>query len=267
MLNTFWEIREKVRDLSPLVVNLTNNVVTNFTANVLLAAGASPIMSEGLEEADDLVKIANAVVINIGTLHSRQVQYFKEAVNLANKYHKPLLLDPVGLGATNYRNDTVFELLATGNFTLIRGNYGEISFLAGNSGQVKGVDSQAADFAAENLREVAKHYKTVLVATGPVDYVIGKERLYLNRTGDIWLQKVTGTGCALTSLIGAFLAVGDDLEKAALAALTFYGAAAEKARKISQGPGSFLVNFIDSLYNLTKEEFLAIAPQKVSEIR
>ncbi|GAV26442.1 hydroxyethylthiazole kinase [Carboxydothermus islandicus] len=267
MLNTLWEIREKVWDLSPLVVNLTNNVVTNFTANVLLAAGASPIMSEGIEEADDLVKIANAVVINIGTLHSRQVEYFKKAVYLANKYQKPLLLDPVGLGATTYRNETTFELLDSGNFTIIRGNYGEISFLAGNSAKVKGVDSQASDFTAENLTEVAKRYKTVLVATGPVDYVIAEEGLYLNRTGDIMLQKVTGTGCALTSLIGAFVGVTEEPALAALAALTFYGAASEKARKISTGPGSFLVNFIDSLYNLTEEEFLELTSEKVQVLR
>lgn len=263
MLKQLWAIREEVKSRKPLIYNITNNVVTNFTANVLLAVGASPIMSEGDIEAEDLAKITDAVILNIGTLHPRQIDYFLKAGEYANKFNKPVILDPVGVGATRYRNETALNLIAQLKVSLIRGNYGETGFLAGTACKTKGVDSVAVDLDLELTKALADQTGALVCATGPTDYLLKGTRVYTNRTGHELLQLVTGTGCALTSVMGAFLAVSDDPMLGALAALAFYGAAAEKAARTVQGPGSFAVNFIDALYNLSCDEFSKIAEGKV----
>lgn len=264
MLKRLWEIREEVRSRRPLVVNITNNVVTNFTANVLLSAGASPIMSEGLEESGALAKIADALILNIGTLHPRQVEYFLKAGSQANKREKLVIFDPVGAGATPYRNDVASQILEEIQVSLIRGNYGEIGFLAGTDDQVKGVDSISDGMDPEMLRRLADKTGAMVAATGKVDYVTDGGAIFSNETGDILLQYVTGTGCALTSLTGAFMAVADDKKMGVLAALAFYGAAAEKAAEKAKGPGSFASRFIDELYNLSYKDFKKIAEDKVA---
>jgi len=264
MLKRLWEIREEVRSRRPLVVNITNNVVTNFTANVLLSAGASPIMSEGLEEAGALARIADAMILNIGTLHPRQVEYFLKAGNQANRRGKPVILDPVGAGATPYRNDVAAQILDEIEVSLIRGNYGEIGFLAGTDEKVKGVDSVSSGVDIEMLRRLANKTGAAVAATGKVDYVTDGGAVFSNETGDILLQYVTGTGCALTSLTGAFMAVAEDKKMGILSALTFYGAAAQKAAEKAKGPGTFAVRFIDELYNLNYKDFKKIADNKVA---
>ncbi len=258
-----WAIREAVKKSRPLIVNLTNNVVTNFTANVLLAVGASPIMSEGDQEAEELAKIADAVVLNIGTLHPRQVTYFLKAGQVANEQHKPVILDPVGVGATRYRNETTLELIKQIKFSLIRGNCGEMGFLAGTTGKNKGVDSLTTDIDVSLTKALAEQTGALVCATGATDYLIDKAKVYTNRTGHELLQLVTGTGCALTSTMGAFLAVSNDPGLGALAALAFYGAAAEKAASSVQGPGSFAISFLDALYSLDYQEFQQLSEQKL----
>lgn len=264
MLKRLWEIREDVRTRRPLVVNITNNVVTNFTANVLLSAGASPIMSEGMEEAGALAKIADAMILNIGTLHPRQVDYFFKAGEQANKRGKLVVLDPVGVGATPYRNDVAAQILENIEVSLIRGNYGEIGFLAGLDEKVKGVDSVSSGIDIAMLRRLADKTGAMVAATGKIDYVTDGGAVFSNETGDILLQYVTGTGCALTSLAGAFMAVAEDKKLGILSALAFYGAAAEKAAEKAKGPGSFAARFIDELYNLSYKDFAKIAEDKVS---
>lgn len=263
MLKELWEIREAVRDAKPLVCNITNNVVTNFTANILLAAGASPIMSEGAAEAEDLTKICDAVVLNIGTLHTRQISYILKAGEYASKNKKPIIFDPVGVGATAYRNMTCRQILQDIRVSLIRGNYGEIGFLSGISGQVKGVDGLSGIVDLESFKLLASEYNTLVAATGSIDYVTDGTSVLSSATGHAILQSVTGTGCALSSLMGAFMAVTEDKKMAVLAALAFYGAAAEKAAGSAKGPGSFAVKFIDALYNLHFDKFKKIAEGQV----
>lgn len=250
-----WDIREKVRAKKPLIINLTNNVVTNFTANVLLAAGASPIMSEGWQEAGELAKAGDVLVLNIGTLHARQVEHFLKAGRSANEEQKPVVLDPVGAGATSYRNDAAAKIMKVVKLNLIRGNYGEISFLAGTAGQTKGVDNLGNKIDVELIKGFAGRTGALVAATGEADYLSDGQSVFVNNTGHILLQSVTGAGCALTSLAGAFMAAADDKLLGVLAALAFYGAAAEKAAAISDGPGSFAVNLLDVLYGLGMEDF------------
>ncbi|MDR3563986.1 MAG: hydroxyethylthiazole kinase [Negativicutes bacterium] len=259
---TLWGIREAVRSKQPLVYNITNTVVTNFTANVLLAVGASPIMSEGEQEAEDLAKIASVLVMNMGTLHPRQVEYFLTAGRNANDYGVPVVFDPVGAGATRYRNNKAARIMDEVKLALIRGNYGEISFLAGLGGRVKGVDSVGGDLEVDIVKGLAKQTGALVAATGQTDYVTDGDAVFANATGDPLLQVVTGTGCALSSMTGAFLAVAEDKRLGVLAALAFYGAAAQKAAAGSKGPGSFAVQFLDALYNLTQDEFSTLLKER-----
>ncbi|RYD05875.1 hypothetical protein N752_08245 [Desulforamulus aquiferis] len=226
--DSLWSIRQEVKSRNPLVCNLTNTVVTNFTANVLLAVGASPLMSEGEQEALELSKIVDVLVLNMGTLHPRQVEYFLKAGKAANEEHKLVVFDPVGIGATSYRNQTASDIINQVKLDLVRGNYGEISFLAGISGQTKGVDSVGSEINIENITNLAKQRGILIAATGTVDYVTDGQRTFSNKSGHALLQLVTGTGCALSSLAGAFMAVSEDKALGVLAALAYYGAAAEK---------------------------------------
>ena len=253
-----WAIRQNVKLKKPLVCNLTNNVVTNFTANVLLAAGASPLMSEGSQEAQELAQIADVLVLNMGTLHPRQVDYFLTAGQSANREQKPVVFDPVGIGATTYRNRVAADITREIKLSLIRGNYGEIHFLAGVAGQTKGVDSLENSVNIGQLADLAAKTGAIVAATGEVDYITDGQRTFSNGTGHAFLQLVTGTGCALTSLAGAFLTAAEDQSLAVLAALAYYGAAAEKAASVSQGPGTFAIHFLDALYGLDLEEFKKI---------
>ena len=259
MLQELWEIRQEVKNKRPLVLNITNNVVTNFTANVLLAVGASPIMSEGIAEAEDLIKICDVVVLNIGTLHPRQCEYFLQAGKIANQFNKPVILDPVGLGASGLRNDMVERILKEVKVSVIRGNYGEINYLMGSVGLTKGVDSFSNSINLEAIKGFVANKETLIVATGEKDYVVSKDSVNINNTGHEILQMVTGTGCALSSLVGAFFATASQKEIGVLSALVFYGAAAQKAELISNGPGTFQINFLDALYNLSYEEFSKFA--------
>jgi len=261
-IGQLWKIRQAVRNKTPLVYSITNTVVTNFTANVLLAAGAAPIMSEGQQEAEELVKIVDVIVLNIGTLHTRQVDYFLAAGHAANRQGKPVVFDPVGVGATSYRNQVASQIIQEVKPTLIRGNYGEIGFLGGITGGSKGVDSLSNQLDIQGIKGLATRSGSLIVATGAVDYVTDGKGLLTNCTGHIYLQAVTGTGCALTALTGAFIAVAPERMLGVLAALAFYGAAAEKAAVGSRGPGSFAVAFLDALYNLDETEFREILTRK-----
>jgi hydroxyethylthiazole kinase len=243
----------KVREQKPLVHNITNVVVTNFTANGLLALGASPVMAYAKEEAADMAKIAGALVLNMGTLDETVVHAMHVAGRSANAHGVPVVFDPVGAGATPYRTDTARKMMDEVKVSILRGNAAEIANVIGESGTIKGVDGgdTAAD-AVELARQAARKLGCVVVVTGADDIVSDGSVTWKVSNGTALLTKVTGTGCLLTSVIGAFAAVEKDLVKAAVSALAYYGVAAEEALKVSGGdrPGTFQTELLNQLHQV-----------------
>lgn len=261
-VNSVKQLLQKVRDTNPLIHNITNVVVTNFTANGLLALGASPVMAYAAEEVADMAKIAGALVLNIGTLDEVVVQSMIIAGKSANEHGVPVIFDPVGAGSTTYRSETANKILNELNVSLIRGNAAEIANIAGFQWEIKGVDAGDHQGNVVELAEsAARNWNTVVVITGKEDVVSDGINTYVIHNGHINLTKVTGTGCLLTSVIGAFSAVEKNMAKAAVSALTVYGIAAEIAAEITadQGPGSFQMEFLNqlSLISLTQMEKLS----------
>ncbi|MBA9084221.1 hydroxyethylthiazole kinase [Fontibacillus solani] len=246
----------KVQKLKPLVHNITNVVVTNFTANGLYALGASPVMAYAPEEVADMAKIAGAVVLNIGTLSSEQVEAMIIAGLSANRHGVPVLLDPVGAGATQFRTDSALKILREVKVSLVRGNASEIAHLVGEAREIKGVDvGESGSDAAANIElaiRASQELGTVIVITGKEDIITDGDSYRIISGGDALLTQVTGTGCLLTSVLGAFAAIEDDILQAGTAGLAFYGAAASRAaeRTAEVGPGSFQIAFLDELAKL-----------------
>lgn len=245
------EALERVREKRPLVHNITNFVVMNTTANALLALGASPVMAHAEEELEEMIRIADSVVINIGTLDRHWVSSMKKAVRIAGDLGKPLVLDPVGAGATAFRTKTALKLLESGNVSILRGNFGEISALLGSHGKTRGVDSSVYDReAAKRLAfRAAQEFNLTAAVTGETDYVSDGGAVYAVENGTPLLGRVTGTGCMVTAITGAFAAVESPL-RAALSALVVFGVAAEKACEEAAYPGSFHVRLYDWLYRV-----------------
>lgn len=255
--NQVYQLISKVREVNPLVHNITNVVVTNFTANGLLALGASPVMAYAPEEVADMAKIAGALVLNIGTLTSSEVESMLIAGKSANEHGVPVILDPVGAGATEYRTETAKRILKEVKISVLRGNASEIANVAGMKTETKGVDAGEVQGSRYELATTtAKKLNTIVVITGKEDIISDGVITYLVRNGDPLLTKVTGTGCLLTSVIGAFAAVEKDFVTASVAALTFYGAAAELAalKTDGQGPGSFQMEFLNQLSLVSERE-------------
>ncbi|MDR9793099.1 hydroxyethylthiazole kinase [Aeribacillus pallidus] len=250
---------EKVRSQNPLVHNITNVVVTNFTANGLLAIGASPVMAYAKEEVADMAKIAGALVLNIGTLTSDVVEAMILAGKSANENGVPVILDPVGAGATPYRTEAAQQILKEVRVSIVRGNAPEIANVIGEKLAMKGVD--AADSAADPVslaKKAAEELNTVAVITGKEDVATDGKTTYLIQNGHPILTKVTGTGCLLTSIIGAFSAVEKDFLAASVASLVTYGVAAEIAFDLTEGkgPGSFQIELLNQLAKVTGDELL-----------
>lgn len=244
----------RVREKSPLVHNITNVVVTNFTANGLLALGASPVMAYAHEEVADMAKIAGALVLNMGTLTPEIVEAMLIAGKSANKQGVPVIFDPVGAGATPYRTETARRICEELDLAIIRGNGAEIANSVGEAWEIKGVDAGAAGGDMEELAQrAAKKLGSVVAITGKVDVVSDGTSLYTISNGDEMLTRVTGTGCLLTSILGAFAAVEKDYVLAATSGLAMYGVAAEMARQTVNSPGSFQIALLDTLYEITPE--------------
>lgn len=246
----FGAILQKVRDERPLIHNITNVVVTNFTANGLLALGASPVMAYAAEEVADMAKIAGALVLNIGTLNPAVVESMLIAGKAANKNGVPVILDPVGAGATTYRTKTAQKLLSELNISVIRGNAAEIANVAGQNWSIKGVDgAEGQGDTVELAKNTAVKFNTVVAITGKEDVVSDGAITFIVKNGHPLLTKVTGAGCLLTSVIGAFSAVEKNLVHSVTAALAFYGVAAERAadRTSEAGPGSFQIELLNQL--------------------
>ncbi|EKN70799.1 hydroxyethylthiazole kinase [Neobacillus bataviensis LMG 21833] len=259
------ETLQKVREENPLVHNMTNVVVTNFTANGLLALGASPVMANAKEEAADMAKIASSLVLNIGTLNPQTVEAMFLAGKAANAYGVPVIFDPVGAGATPYRTDTAQKLMNELKVAVIRGNAAEIANVVGEKWEIKGVDVGAGKGNTIELAvTAAEKLHCVVVITGKEDVVTDGKTTYIVTNGHPILTKVTGTGCLLTSVIGAFAGVEKDLIQASVAALTYYGVAADKAAaKIAPlGPGSFQMEFLNQLSMVSSEDMNIYASVK-----
>lgn len=244
---------QKIRQTEPLVFNIVNEVVTNFVANGLLALGASPAMSNTPKEAADLAKNSQVVVLNIGTPTEEQVDAMLLAGKTANEHQIPVILDPVAVGATTYRTKIINKLLETISFSVIRGNIAEISTLNKETAESRGVDSLTENIAYETVQQVAKTYKTIVVATGETDVISDGTKVYTVKNGHHMLTNVTGAGCLLTSVIGAYMSLKQDPLNAVVHAVGMYGIAAGRAIEYAKGPGSFKASFIDELYLVQDE--------------
>ena len=238
-----------LRERKPLVHQITNYVVMNETANATLALGALPVMAHAREEVEEMVALAGALVLNIGTLSPHWADAMVAAGKAANAGGTPVVLDPVGAGATRYRTETAKRILSEVDVAVLRGNQGEVATLVGVDAEVRGVESiGAGDEAAEVARLAGKQLGLVASVTGVVDHVSDGDRGLAVANGHELLAAVTGTGCMSSALTGCFLAVKrDDPLAAAAEALASFGVAAEDAARDAKGPGTFHVNLYDAL--------------------
>jgi hydroxyethylthiazole kinase len=239
----------RLRDAKPLVHQITNYVVMNETANATLALGALPVMAHAQEEVEEMAALAGALVLNIGTLSPHWVDAMLLAGRVANERRIPVVLDPVGAGATTYRTETARRILDEIDVTVLRGNAGEVATLVGVDAEVRGVESIAtgAD-PAELARQAGRQLGLVASVTGAVDHVSDGESVISIANGDPLMATVTGTGCMSSALTGCFLAVNREAPLAAAAeALVAFGVAGEDAAQGANGPGSFHVGLYDAL--------------------
>ncbi|ALR17619.1 hydroxyethylthiazole kinase [Vibrio natriegens] len=240
-----------VRQQKPLVVNITNYVVMNNTANALLAIGASPIMAHSKQEMAEMMSFAGALVINIGTLDSEWIPRMIFAVEQANANGKVVVLDPVGCGASTLRTETSRQIARLADKLIIRGNASEIIALAGEQAQSKGVDSlDSSDAALGAAQFLVAEYGANVVISGETDYIVTKSQTVTLGNGHEMMPYVTGMGCTLSALTGAFAAVGDETGLAAAAVL---GVAGEIAAEQARGPGSLQLTLLDELYQLDEQ--------------
>ena len=250
-----------LRAQSPLVHSITNYVAMDVSANVLLAVGASPAMVHAEAEVADFAGISSALVLNIGTLSPAWVSAMHTAARVARERQLPIVLDPVGAGATPYRTRVAADLVQQG-LTIIRGNASEIMALAGAAaGPTRGVDSTASvDQAADAAQQLARQFKVVVAVTGEVDLVTDGEQQRTVHGGHPWMAKVTALGCALSGLLGAFAAVRPGATLDAVAhGLAVYGLAGAKAGAEADGPGTLRYRIMDTLHALTAEQVAAEA--------
>lgn len=259
-VETVWRALGAVRQARPLVHNITNYVVMNTTANALLALGASPAMVHAPEEVEEFVELSQSLVINIGTLSAEWVKAMKLAVARAEQCGRPWVLDPVGVGATGYRNAVASEL-ALRRPSVVRGNASEILSLAQATARAtRGVDSsEPAEAAIGAAKELAGRLQTIVAVTGAVDYVTDGEQVVSIHNGHESMTRVTGMGCTATALIGAFLAVVPHGLAAAVAGLTVLGVTGELAAASAHGPGTLQAHLYDHLANLDQASLFARA--------
>jgi len=244
----------KLRLTKPLIHNITNYVVMNYTANALLAMGAQPVMAHAENEVRDMVKLARCLVINIGTLSDHWIRAMKAAGEEANSLDIPIILDPVGSGATPLRTETARMLAHDLKLAVIRGNASEILSLAGDEAQTRGVDSvHSVEHASRVAFNLAQRFKTIVAVTGKVDLITDGDTSCRIHNGHPLMGRVTGTGCTATAAIAAFCAVNRNYLEAASFALGYFGLAGECAAESSIMPGSYGIALLDQLYAITPE--------------
>lgn len=249
----------KIRENSPLVHNITNYVVMNNTANALLAIGASPVMAHAVEEVKDMVAIASSLVINIGTLSEKWVEAMLLAGVAAREKGIPVVLDPVGVGATPYRNTIAAQIVKDCAPCIIRGNASEIMSLAKENVITKGVDSTASsNLALDAAKRLAKQTGAVVVISGAEDFITDGQTVHTVKNGSPLMPKVTGMGCTASAIVGAFAAVNSNYLEAATNAMAVMSVTGELAALKSEGPGTMQLNFLDELYKLSGEKLLKL---------
>jgi hydroxyethylthiazole kinase len=243
------ETLRALRERKPLIHQITNYVVMNETANATLAIGALPVMAHAPEEVEEMASFAGALVLNIGTLSRTWIDAMLLAGKSANRAGVPVVLDPVGVGATTFRTDTARRILDEVDVAVVRGNAAEVAALAGMHAEIRGVESIAADVDAT---AAAKALGTIASITGPVDHVSDGTHTLAIANGHPYLATITGSGCISSALTGCFVAVDASIHGAA-AALAALGVAGEDAARDAKGPGTFHANLYDALANLTPE--------------
>lgn len=263
-----YELLKKVKDINPLVLHYTNNVTITDCANITLAIGASPLMSFSYEEVDDIVKVASSVVINIGTMNSDILDLFVLAGKAANKYNKPVILDPVGVFATKARMDLTNKLLNEIKFDVIRGNISEIQFIGGLDVKGKGVDSfDDGSDASFIVKEVAKKLECIVVASGKTDVISDGNKIYKISNGTPKLKFITGTGCMSTSLIGSFLPCTENKIEAAVLGTLAMSLSGELANKDNPHIGTFKTKLFDEMFDLNEDICKAYAKVELEQLQ
>lgn len=261
-MEKYAAILNNVRAKNPLVHQITNYVTVNDCANITICAGASPVMSHAVSDVADMVKIADALVLNIGTLDEKQIEGMLAAGSAAVKKNIPIVLDPVGVGATPYRTETAQRLIRELKISVIKGNAGEIGSLAGAAADVRGVDSLSL---SGDTKEVAKRLAlatgAVVVVSGAEDIISDGKRIVGITNGHLLMSKVSGTGCMASAICAAFAASALDITDGCLSAMAAIGIAGEIAAGISSvlGPASFKPLMFDALYTLTSRQFIETA--------
>lgn len=263
MLKEAWQ---NVQKTCPLVHSITNYVTVNDCANVLLAAGASPIMADDAAEVAEITALCGATVLNIGTLNRRTIESMLIAGKEANRLHHPIVFDPVGAGASTLRNETAERLLQEINFTVIRGNISEIKTLALGSGHTNGVDANLADTITEDnlaatiayLKAFSQKTGAIIAVSGAIDIVTDDQTAYVIKNGHPAMSKITGSGCMLSCLCAAYAAANkDNAIVGVAAAFVLMGLAGETAAAKSPATGSMRTNILDAISNMTAEELEA----------
>lgn len=245
---------KNIKEKTPLVYHLTNTVTINDCANITLAIGGSPLMSFCIEEIEEIIEFSSSVVLNIGTMDKSMETMAVEVGKIANKLKKPIILDPVGVGATKARKNLVNALLKEIKFTVIKGNMAEIKSILNIDSLSRGVDSLEKDDSGEKLVKLAaKKFNSVIAITGEIDYIGNQEIVFKVMNGHKKMELVTGTGCMISSLIGAFLGGKNNSLVSAVGGVLSMGIAGELAEKNFIGTGSLKVNIMDNISNLTEE--------------
>jgi hydroxyethylthiazole kinase len=247
----------RIRERTPLIHNITNFVVMNDTANVLLALGASPVMAHAIEEVREMVAYAGALVLNIGTLEERWIEAMIAAGEEANARGIPVVLDPVGAGATTFRTATTERIRSRVKVAVVRGNAAELATIAGMEAKIRGVDSVDSGDPALAAGLAAARFGGAAVVSGAVDYVSDGSRAAEIHNGHPLMGRITGSGCMATATVGAFLAVEPDPFLAAAEAMIAFGIAGELAAERSAGPGTFRQQLMDAVAMLDKATILA----------
>ncbi|EDP45685.1 hydroxyethylthiazole kinase [Rickettsiella grylli] len=263
-LTSLFQDVEKIRKTQPLIHNITNLVVMQTVANVLLALGALPLMAHAKEEVETMIQNAQAFVINIGTLDSYWLSCIQQGQYAALKRGIPILLDPVGAGSSFYRTQAALTIIERG-VDIIRGNASEIMALQDSSIKTKGVDTlQPSEHAISSAYALAKKYECIVVVSGKTDFIVRSSQHVALRYGSALLTKVTGMGCALTAMMGSFLSVNPDKLRACVHTMAFMGLVSEYAEKKSNGPASFCTNLLDLFYSAQKEDVQHLLKPNVS---
>lgn len=266
-----FELLRKIRNTSPLIHNITNFVVMNSSANILLAAGASPVMAHAPSEVKEMTSLAQALVLNIGTIQEDWLESMICAAKTANEKGIPVILDPVGAGATSLRTEAVKRIMKETRISVLRGNASEVFSLVSSEVKTRGVDSSLSVSAKliEAAKEMALEEKCIVAVSGEEDLITDGRQAFRVANGQPVMTRITGTGCGLSAVAAAFCAVADgELLPATTAAFAYYGLCGDLAVKTSDRPGSFQVAFLDSLYSVGRDEidrFLQVSEENRSQ--